>query len=502
MPKRITPSQIYPVLVFAVIIAGLYATSLYSYLLFHSLVEIFAIIISLGIFVITWNARRFIKNNYLVIIGISFLFTGFIDVIHTLAYKGMGVFPQFGSNLPTQLWIAARYMQAFSFLAAPLFLGRNLKPGLVFTGYFAVTALVMVSIFAGVFPVCYVDGVGLTPFKIISEYVISAFFVFGMWLLYRKRREFDRGILNLLYASIVLTVAAELCFTSYVGVYDLMNLAGHLFNILAFYLIYKAFLETGISQPYALLLRDLKQNEIKLNEHASKLDNANKQLEAVNRELEAFNYSVSHDLRAPLRTIDGFSNMLKEDYAGSLDERGRGYIATVGVSVSKMSNLIEDLLGLSRLSRLPMKVEKTDLSAIAGSVVAGLRQAEPERQVELIVHPGLTANADPGLARIALENLLRNAWKYTGKNDNAKIEVGAEMRDGKPVFYVRDNGVGFDMAHAQKLFQPFQRLHSEKDFPGSGIGLATVRRILHRHGGEIWAESEVGNGTTFYFTLE
>lgn len=224
-------------------------------------------------------------------------------------------------------------------------------------------------------------------------------------------------------------------------------------------------------------------------------------LEAANRELESFSYSVSHDLRSPLRGIDGFSRTLMEKHAGQLDERGQHYLGRIRAATQRMGRLIDDLLELARLSRGDLDRVPLDLSALAAGIAVELRQAHPDRQVELLITPGLSVRADPTLLRVALANLLGNAWKFTGREDHARIELGTRLHEGEPVFFVRDNGAGFDMAYADKLFSPFQRLHGQKEFEGSGVGLATVQRILHRHGGRIWAESQVGRGATFHFTL-
>lgn len=226
------------------------------------------------------------------------------------------------------------------------------------------------------------------------------------------------------------------------------------------------------------------------------------QLEATNRELEAFSYSVSHDLRAPLRGIDGFSQALLMFYQDQLDERGKHYLERIRANSLRMGELIDDLLGLSRVTRTEMHCTQVDLSAIAGEIMADLCQTAPERNVEFINTPELIANGDARLLRIVLENLLNNAWKYTCRESLAEISFGAiEQKDGKLAYFVRDNGAGFDMAYADKLFGAFQRLHSEGEFPGSGIGLATVQRIIHKHGGQVWAESAINQGATFYFTL-
>src|ERR687890_869327 len=239
-----------------------------------------------------------------------------------------------------------------------------------------------------------------------------------------------------------------------------------------------------------------------LAERASKdLEDANRELEGTNRELEAFSYSVSHDLRAPLRAIDGFSQILLEDYEDRLDEEGRLYLRRTKNASQRMGHLIDDLLNLSRMTRSEMRRESVDLSALVKGVVEDLRATSPEHEVDVIVEEGLVANGDENLLRVALENLVGNAWKFTRDQPRPRIEFGILEHEDTPAYFVRDNGVGFDMAYADKLFGAFQRLHSTGEFEGTGIGLATVQRIVHRHGGRVWAEGNIGSGATFFFTL-
>jgi len=225
-------------------------------------------------------------------------------------------------------------------------------------------------------------------------------------------------------------------------------------------------------------------------------------LEASNKELEAFSYSVSHDLRAPLRAMDGFSMALLEDSAGKLDETAQGYLRRIRAGSQRMAQLIDDLLNLSRVTRAKMLRESVDLTAMAEEIGAEFQKSQPERQVGLVVAPDLAVRADRPMLRVVLNNLLGNAWKFTGRCAQARIEVGAQERDGQRIFFVRDNGAGFDMTYVDKLFGAFQRLHSTQELEGTGIGLALVQRIIHRHGGRAWAEGTVGHGATVYFTLE
>jgi light-regulated signal transduction histidine kinase (bacteriophytochrome) len=219
------------------------------------------------------------------------------------------------------------------------------------------------------------------------------------------------------------------------------------------------------------------------------------------RELEHFAYLIAHDLRAPLRTISGFSQVLAEDYDAALDEVGKNYLARTRSAARHMGDMIDDLLDLSRLTRSEMRRETVDLTSLAAAVAEELRQGDPDRSVEFGIAEGLAAEGDPRLLRVALGNLLENAWKFTAGEQQARIEFGSTSSDGYPAYYVRDNGAGFDMAYSGKLFRAFQRLHTTEEFEGTGIGLAAAARVIERHGGRIWAEGKVGEGATFYFTL-
>jgi signal transduction histidine kinase len=226
------------------------------------------------------------------------------------------------------------------------------------------------------------------------------------------------------------------------------------------------------------------------------------ELQRANNELEAFSYSVSHDLRAPLRTIDGFGTLLQTEKADLLDDEGRSYLERIRAAATRMSALIDDLLNLSRITRSPVRRKRVNLTDIARRVLHELQQREPSRAVVAEVEEGLAAHADPGLLTIALENLLGNAWKFTSRRPGARISVGQVVQEGRSVFFVRDEGAGFDPSFADRLFQPFQRLHSQAEFGGTGIGLAIVNRIASCHGGRVWAESAIGKGATFFFTVE
>ena len=248
----------------------------------------------------------------------------------------------------------------------------------------------------------------------------------------------------------------------------------------------------------ASLLAQSEQAALELAEARAELV---RELEHKNRELESFSYAVSHDLRAPLRRIDSFSRAILESQAKRLDDEGRKFLSRVREASQQMAQLIDDVLYLSRVTRTDLRDQDIDLSEVAELVVSRLREGQPNRQVEVKIRPGVVVTGDGQLLKIALENLLQNAWKFTAKQAEPRIEFGVTQTSGEPTYFIRDNGAGFEMTYAARLFGPFQRLHSQQEFPGNGIGLATVQRIIHRHGGKVWAEGLVGQGATFYFTL-
>ncbi|HSB34350.1 MAG TPA: MASE3 domain-containing protein [Nitrospirota bacterium] len=526
------------------IVFGLYASSLYNYLLFHSLIELFNVLTALVIFILAWHTRRIQDNRFLLFIGISSLSSGTLNLAHALAYKGMGIFAGYSADLPTQLWIAFRYVASASFLLAPFFMKRNFNPGRVIAAYALLTVALFFAVFTGRFPACFVEGSGLTAFKILSEYVIALFFLASLVLLFLRRAQFDRAVFRLLIAATLAAALSEIAFTQYVSVFGPANKIGHFLLLASTVCIYRAFVVTGVAEPSRVLFRDLKLSEealqkargeleLRVRERTAELARANEELEeeiaerrraeealrklneelehrvaertseleAANRELEAFSYSVSHDLKAPLRTIEGFAQAIEEEQSGRLDDSGRNYVRRVRSAAGKMSQLIDALLNLSRQSRGVMRPSSVNLSSLAKNVAEELANAQPDRKAGFVIAEGITATGDPVMLRAALENLLSNAWKFTRGCESPRIEFGAERKNGNIVYFVRDNGAGFDMTYADRLFKAFQRLHSADEFPGIGIGLATVQRIVQRHGGKIWAEGKPGKGATFYFTL-
>lgn len=337
----IVPSVFYG----SLFLLGLYLTSLYSYLLFHSLVEIFSIVIACSIFVLAWNSRHIIDNRYLVIIGIAYLFVGSLDLLHTLAYKGMGVFPGYGANLATQLWVAARYLQSISLLMAPILMDRKARYGSFFFAYLAAVLFLLLSILVGdIFPDCFVEGVGLTLFKKVSEYIISATLLAAMALLLKRREEFDPQVLRQLVLSLTLTIFSELAFTFYADVYGFSNFLGHYFKVLAFYFFYKAIIETGLVTPYKLLFRNLKQSE-------ESLRRAHDELELRVRERTAELTQANQALQKEITDRQRAEGALRESekkYSQLVESSLTGIYIDQGNKIVFCNQQFADIFGYSR----------------------------------------------------------------------------------------------------------------------------------------------------------
>jgi PAS domain S-box-containing protein len=631
------------------VLVGLYVVSRYNYLLFHTLAELFSVVIGCGIFVIAWNARRVIQNNYLLLLGTAFLSIGLLDLAHTMAYKGMGVFPVDDANPATQLWIAARFTQAVSLLLAALAMGRRLKPETVFLVYTLWTVAVLISIFGWeIFPDCFVESTGLTPFKVNAEYIICLILVAGAVALYRKRRAFDPQVRRLLLQSIALTIVSELAFTSYVNVHGEINAIGHLLKIVAFYLVYKAIIETGITRPHALLLHQVYQSEeryrvlfdmspdavftldtigrfIEVNPACESLsgysqaelrkrvftdlcapeelertaiafrnnlargdygeletailskDGSRKELwvagkplrsegrivalhctardiserkqfqEELERlvrertaklqelvgELEHFSYTITHDMRAPLRAMRGFGGILKETFASNMPPEAMPYLDSIMNSAERMDRLITDALHYSKAVMKEMTLKRVDARALLQGIVDSYPDLQPPRahvRIEGDI-PDLLAN-EAGLTQ-CFSNLLDNAVKFVEPGKMAEVRVWAERRntpepgagpaavegvtlpvDGYSTMetrtpllqqevvriWIEDNGIGIPQHAHGRLFQMFQRL--SKHYEGTGIGLALVRKVAERMAGRVGFESEPGKGSRFWLEFK
>lgn len=661
----------------AVLFAVLGLLQKYEFLLFHALGEIFSVVIAGSIFMLARVTRESTGNGAVRLLGAASLSIGMIDLLHTLAYPGMGSIAEFNSgNTTTQLWIAARFLQAGTFALVPLVARKRISFTFTTLAYLSISAVLLHLIFAtDLFPQTFIEGKGLTNFKVSAEYAIIALLVTGGFLLWLKRDAFDARVRNMLFAAVGVSALSEYFFSAYREMYDPTNAMGHYLKIVAFFFIYKALFDTSVREPTTILFRDLAEAqrrqklenriiasanriletfvresdtrmydkvlavlqeetgaesgifgyidesgvlvcptlsrmldtcklkgkciefppdrwkgtwgealrrqqaivtnepspvpdchvpvennmavpilfhespvglfnlankpkgfneadqafltslaeriapilyawvqkefrnreritaEEKLRESAVRYKHLAEDLSAANQELESFSYSVSHDLRSPLRAMKGFSGFLLEDYSAQIDDTGKDYLNRIIKGSERMDRLIDDMLHLSRVSRQEMVIHKINLTSMACSIFEDLRYGDPKRNVSTFVDEHIPAMGDSRLLTIVMTNLLSNAWKYTAKTEIPRIEFWSEKRDGQQVFMVRDNGSGFDQRYADNLFAPFKRLHSDTEFPGTGIGLAIVHRVIKRHRGHIWAEGEVGKGATFFFTL-
>ena len=537
----------------------LYLISIYNFLLFHSLVEIFSIVVAFGIFVLAWNARKITDNNYLLFIGIAFLFIGFLDLIHTLAYKGMGVFSIGGGNLSTQLWIATRYTHSISFLIAPFFIGRKLRANSVFLNYVVLISLLLGSIFYwNIFPVCFIEAGGLTPFKKISEYIIALIFLAAIVLLYRKRHEFDQGVLQLLIISIFMTIGSELAFTFYISVYGLSNTMGHFLKVAAFYFIYKAIIETCFKHPYLLIFRNLRQSQ-------EELRRTKEAAEAASRSKSDFLANMSHELRTPLNAIIGFSEILSNKTFGQLNQRQERYVENILSSGRHLLQLINDILDLSKVEAGKMELEpaRVYLKGLLENSLAIIKGQAMKHGVGLDLNApaeleGLEITGDERKLKQIIFNLLSNAVKFTPENGNVRVSArivdcrlliddlkeadinqqssipgpdlayrrkdkekqnhkAAEKMENSHYVCARaginhqcieisvaDSGIGIKPEDQEKVFGEFEQIASPhtREQEGTGLGLAVTKKLVELHGGRIRVESEgIGKGSTFIFVI-
>lgn len=437
-----------------------------------------------------------LQSRALLALASGYLFDAYMAVFHALTFPGLFA-PSglLGAGPQSTAWLYMFWHAGFPlFVIAYALLSRGKEDARQAPRKVTVTVLTSgAAVLAGAGALTLLATAGqdalpsimqgnhYTPLMIIvvsSVWLVSLFALALLW--WRRPHSFLDLWLIVVMSAWLYDIALSAVLNA--GRFDLGFYAGRIYGLLAASIVLMALLiESGLL--YA------------------RLATANLAFEAVNKELEAFAYSVSHDLRAPIRGMAGFSQILIEDFGPQLPEEAQEHLRVIQAEGQRMGQLIDDMLSLSRVTRTEMKREPVNLSALATEVLAALRRATPERKAECTVADGLTATGDVRMLRILLDNLLGNAWKFTGRTTEPRIEFGKASHDGKQAFFVRDNGAGFDMAYADKLFGAFQRLHRSDEFPGTGIGLAIVQRIVNRHGGRAWAESVKGQGATFYFSL-
>lgn len=494
-------------------VVGLYLSSFYSYLLFHSIVEMFATVVAAGIFMLAWNSRRILSGQYLLYVGIAFLFVGVLELAHTLSYKGMNVFLGYDANLPTQLWIAARYLQSFSFLTAPLFAARKANHNMILALYLLITTLLIGSIFVWKsFPDCFIEGKGLTPFKIASEYVISFSLVASLGVLYAKRDSFSEDVLKFIGPALLLAIASELAFTRYVSVYDSANLLGHVLMAGSFYLIYRAVIVIGITRPYDLVFRDLKHKEevlrgakedleTRVRERTAELGDLNEELERELRERR----QTEEELRASreqLRNLSSHLQVRMEEERAKIareihDELGQMLTALkmdlyllrdknrddeiIEEKIQSMSGLLEATLNSVKRICAELRPGILDDLGLVSAIEwqAGEFQKRTNICCKVVFgNDELLAGKEQATAlfRIfqeALTNVLRHA-------EATDVAVYLEEKDGNVTMIVEDNGKGISKEDLSK--------------PRS-FGLLGMRERARALGGDVQVEGGPGGGT-------
>lgn len=484
--------------------AALYPLSRYNYLLFHSLVEAFFIAVAFTVFSIGWNARKFIQHNCLMLLSVAFVVIGSLELLHAISYKGIGVFPGIKANAATQLWIAARYIQSIAFLAAAGILNyrKQVSPWVLLGSSIAIGTLALTTIWPlDIFPACYIEGVGLTSFKIISELIISLLFGLSILFFWKRRDRLDRRVLKLLTASIVFSILASLAFTLYTDIYGITNFFGHFFMLLSGLLIYRVLVIGTLRSPYALLFRDMHQAKEALDLELVQRRKTEAELRAANRELDAFVRTVSHDLRSPLTPIIGLPELMLDQMQDQLDDRTKKSLHDIRDQGLRMARILEDLLTFARAGHLIDGVALAKIDDVVQNVLEdlGSRIIAGDCRVELHDFP------DVVFPRTALfqifSNLINNAIKYAGK-EGGPIEIGGELEEEAVVLFVRDHGPGIPEELMDKIFDVFYRGSVSQEEPGSGIGLATVLKIAKCMHGEAWVEGTSGGGSTFRVRLQ
>ncbi len=601
--------EILEIVIFLIALVLVILSSLYSYLLFHSIAELFSVIIAGGVFLVGWTSRKYMESSFFLVIGVSSLFIAIFDLIHTLTYSGMNIFIGFTANLPTSLWIAARYLQAGSCLFASFLLKRSLRPIILILGYLFVTFILLVLIFANLFPICYIEGTGLTPFKIISEYIIDLSLLACLLIIIKNKDVFDKKVFSLMISSILATMIAELAFTFYIGVYDFSNFVGHIFKIIAFYLLYKSIIQIGIEKPFNLLFRKIRKSELELkniikhsgtgivmlddngqfllvNEKAAKdfggipedfigktiydifpkelaEEYYNSNLELIRKESNrayqrTFNLptgrktfwiveqaikdidektsyiiivatditerkqaedrlsqlisTVSHELRTPITVLLMSMDYLtkhKETINRKLEDK---LMEGISRNILLLNELAEDILIISRIdeNRLQLKFREYSPLEIINEILNLMEPIGKEKNIEFEVDidEKIRLNGDPKRIEQIFRIIIDNSIKYS--NQFSKIEILTipnylgrhnPNNDSGVLFQFKDYGRGIPKEELPEIFNRFFRASNVNEIAGTGLGLAIAKDLTQAHKGNIFVESELEKGTTFFIFL-
>ncbi|MFB3896041.1 MAG: MASE3 domain-containing protein [bacterium] len=492
--KALTPDKYVPQLIFiTIIILWLTVVGYTQFLLFHGIVELICIIFASCIFTFAWNTRQNMENNYLFNIGIAYFFVALFEALYTLNYKGMNLFPRLSVNIPVQLWIAARYLESIALFIAPVFLRRKIEPLYLVIGYMVATLLLITSIFVWqIFPTCFIEGKGYTSFKLSSEILICLILVAGIIHLYFRRRDFDRDVADFMVLAMLMLIAAQVMFAFNSTPYHVPNMIAYYFKIIAFYLVYKAIVETGLTKPYAMLFRNLKQSE-------ENFKAANIQLQKEQMFKDQFLRLTVHDLRSPLTILMGYLSIMK----GTEDQQ----IKQKMESTSKnMLSLVNDLLDYQAISRgnIKLNLSNIDTTKYFNDLYSAYLLLAREKNIQLFLE------LDPDLPNLVIDtirinqvisNLISNAFKYSMAE--TKVVLKVEKQNHAIQVSVIDQGVGIPTAEFPKLFTEFgtTSVAPTGEEKSVGLGLAISKWLVEAHGGTIGVESEPGKGSVFRVTL-
>lgn len=453
-----------------------------SYLLFHTVAEFFSIVIAFNVFLFGWNTRRLTKNNFLVFISIAFLFVGIVDFVHALTYKGMNIFPGVSTNVPTQLWLLARYFLVGSFLTAPLVLKKKISPNLLL-GIFGIIVFTAIYLIfnTSFFPDAYIDGIGLTPFKIWSEYIIALAFGLLLYFQWKLRAKFDHKVANYIFHSLVANIIAGLLFTLYkADVYSVFNAAGHIVKIIAYYFIYKAIIETGLQTPFRLLFLELNR---------------------LNKTKDDFLGIVSHELKTPLTGIKTYAGLLERLLEKPPNKSLAEYTKKINEQADRISKLVNDLVDTTQIEtgKVSFKPDVIVAHKFLEQIIEDIAKVTG-RKIVLIGKDRTLVKADKDRLRQVLLNLINNALKYSpAKNP---VEVSIENSADIVSIAIKDYGQGIDRKDLARLFDKYFQVDKGKNHNGGmGLGLYLSKQIIELHKGTISVQSKKGEGSIFTITL-
>jgi len=507
-------------LVILIMLGGVFLIHFHRFLLFHHVAEMFSIVVCFGIFMLAWNSRDFCANRYILFLGIFYAYVALIEYLHAISYRGMELITSDNGNIATQLWICARFLESISLFAAPVFLQRKLSVNRMFFLYTLFTAICFATIFIKpVFPACFSNEEGLTSFKRVSEFVICAFLFGAVYTHTINRQHLDQQVFRLMIGSIVFSIVSELAFTLYSSVDDAINALGHLLTVGSFYLVYRAVIESGLRKPYHTLFRDLAASEQKVHREKKQMDQLVEQLGEKNEELESILHVASHDLRSPLVNIQGYSEILAEGMqsmrelmeSSGLESRIQKRweeifqedviqpVQSIQASVRKMDSVLEGLLRVARLGKVSLDLRPLDMNVLLRELMDSYQYILHQKKISLECGILPCCIGDRSHLIQVFSNLLDNAIKYLSPDRPARITIRGHQESGESIYCVEDNGIGSADYNLDLIFSVFYQV--DPSIPGEGLGLSTVKRILQRHNGRIWVESEIKKGSRFYVSL-